>query len=256
MKAVFNIKNVSKVYGADTKALSHIDLEIYENEFLCFLGPSGCGKSTLLEIIAGLQKQTDGEVLFEGISHDKPSKHIGFVFQDASLFPWRTIIDNIAIGLELNGMSKKERYEIANYYLDLVGLNGFGKKYPHQLSGGMRQRAGIARALANNPKVLLMDEPFGAVDHLTRIQLQNDLLEIFIKQKTTIVFVTHDVSEAVFLADRIVLFSPRPGRIKNIYKVPVPRPRNRDDKLLIDLQNRIYNELLGIETQKMPEYSI
>lgn len=255
MNAIFNIKNVSKVYQ-ETHALSNINLEVYENEFLCFLGPSGCGKSTLLEIIAGLQQQTDGEVYFENRLHLKPSKEIGFVFQDASLFPWRTIIDNIAFGLEISGFSKKERYEIASDYLKLVGLAGFEKKYPHQLSGGMRQRAGIARALANKPKVLLMDEPFSAVDHLTRLQLQEDVLEIFQKQKTTIVFVTHDVSEAVYLADRIVLFTPRPGKIKNIYNVKVPRPRNRDDKQLIDLQNRIYNELLGIEIHQQPEYSI
>lgn len=255
MNSIFKINQVSKIY-AETHALSEINLEVYENEFLCFLGPSGCGKSTLLEIIAGLQKQTEGEVLFEDRLHLKPSKEIGFVFQDASLFPWKTIIDNIAFGLEISGVSKKERFEIARHYLELVGLEGFEKKYPHQLSGGMRQRAGIARALANKPKVLLMDEPFSAVDHLTRLQLQEDVLEIFNKQKTTIVFVTHDVSEAVYLADRIVLFTPRPGKIKHIYNVKVPRPRNRDDKLLIDLQNRIYNELIGIETNKLPEYSI
>jgi len=255
MNTIFKINHVSKVYE-ETKALEDIHLEVYENEFLCFLGPSGCGKSTLLEIIAGLQKQTDGEVYFEDRLHLNPSKEIGFVFQDASLFPWRTIIDNITFGLEISGVSKKERYEIARYYLNLVGLTGFEKKYPHQLSGGMRQRAGIARALANQPKVLLMDEPFSAVDHLTRLQLQEDVLEIFEKQKTTIIFVTHDVSEAVYLADRIVLFTPRPGKIKHIYNVKASRPRNRDDKLLIDLQNKIYSELLGIETNQQPEYSI
>ncbi|WP_342431237.1 ABC transporter ATP-binding protein [Neobacillus sp. FSL H8-0543] len=254
--SVFEIENVSKTYNGGTHALNHINLSIQKNEFVCFLGPSGCGKSTLLELLAGLEKPSEGNIFFKEQSLNNPSRKIGFIFQDASLYPWRTIQKNVEIGMEISDVKKIERKERAKYYIDLVGLQGFGEKYPHQLSGGMRQRAGIARALANKPEVLLMDEPFGAVDHLTRLQLQTDLLDIWEKEKMTVVFVTHDVSEAVYLADRIILFSPRPGMIKEIFNVKERRPRNRKNAALISIQNDIYASLQDFEINQGVEFYI
>lgn len=256
MNEIFNINNVSKTYPGGTKALQNIELSINESEFVCFLGPSGCGKSTLLDILAGLEKPSTGTIAFKDRPLTGPSKKIGFVFQDPSLYPWRTTIKNIELGLELKGVPKEERRQQAEYYLKLVGLDGFGSKYPHQLSGGMRQRAGIARAFANQPDVLLMDEPFGAVDHLTRIQLQKDLLTIWKQEKKTVVFVTHDVAEAVYLADRIVLFTPRPGSIKEIFKVNQTRPRNIKDSTFISMQNTIYAGIQDYEVNKGIEFNI
>ncbi|WP_040982835.1 ABC transporter ATP-binding protein [Oceanobacillus jeddahense] len=256
MSKVFDIQHVSKVFDNETVALKEIDLSIEENEFVCFLGPSGCGKSTLLELLSGLEKPSEGKISFKEEALNSPNKKIGFVFQDASLYPWRTTMKNVEFGMELNGVSKKERRKRAQHYLSLVGLEGFEKKYPHQLSGGMRQRAGIARAFANQPDVLLMDEPFGALDHLTRIQLQKDLLEMWTKEKKTVVFVTHDIGEAIFLADRIVLFSPRPGKIKEIITLKQERPRDTQDPELIHKQNEIYASLQGYEENKGIEYNI
>ncbi|MHA7966343.1 ABC transporter ATP-binding protein [Paenibacillus sp. CAU 1782] len=256
--AGFLISDVSKVYdgATPTETLRGIDLTIQDGEFLSILGPSGCGKSTLLEILAGLQTPTSGEVSFDGKALKGPGIERGVVFQDPSLYPWRTVLKNIELGLELRGVERRERREAAQRYVDLVGLGGFEQKYPHQLSGGMKQRAGLARALANSPEVLLMDEPFGAVDHLTRLQLQDDLLNIWEGEKKTIVFVTHDVSEAVFLGDRVVLLSPRPGRINRIFQVPKPRPRKRDDLELLQIQNEIYAALLEVKSEESLEFTI
>ncbi|WP_325536759.1 ABC transporter ATP-binding protein [Sporomusa sp.] len=254
--AEFVIRQVSKVYPGPsaTKSLEEINLTIRDGEFLCILGPSGCGKSTLLEILAGLQQPTSGEIFFNQEKLQTPNPKLGFVFQDPSLYPWRTIADNVALGLEIKGIAKTERKARAEKYLAMVGLQGFENKYPHQLSGGMRQRAGIARALVNNPEVLLMDEPFGAVDHLTRLQLQNDLLDIWQAEKKTVVFVTHDVSEAVFLADRVVLFTPRPGKIKRNFAIKNTRPRRRDDTGLLNMQNEIYMSIYDVKTDADLEY--
>lgn len=256
--AGFKVNGVSKSYGGanPTETLKNIDLTIEDGEFLSILGPSGCGKSTLLEILAGLQSPTSGEVLFDGKKLDGPDKQRGVVFQDPSLYPWRTVFRNVELGLEIRGAPKAERREAAKRYLDMVGLRGFEHKYPHHLSGGMKQRAGLARALANRPEVLLMDEPFGAVDHLTRLQLQDDLLNIWAAEKKTIVFVTHDVSEAVFLGDRVVLLSPRPGRIKSIFHVPHKRPRKRDDIQLLKIQNDIYAAIHEVRTEESLEFII
>jgi NitT/TauT family transport system ATP-binding protein len=247
---------VSSGGAVPVETLRQIDLTIEDGEFLCLLGPSGCGKSTLLEILAGLQQATSGTVLFDGQKLTGPGKERGVVFQDPSLYPWRTIFQNVELGLEIRGTAKRDRKEAVQRYLDLVGLHGFEHKYPHQLSGGMRQRAGIARALANRPKVLLMDEPFGAVDHLTRLQLQDDLLEIWSEEKKTVVFVTHDVSEAVYLGDRVVLLSPRPGRINAIFPVRLKRPRKRDDIELLHIQQEIYAAIHEVKTQQDLEYTI
>ncbi|RXZ80992.1 ABC transporter ATP-binding protein [Paenibacillaceae bacterium] len=254
----FTIDNVSMIYGGEvpTESLSDINLTIGDGEFVSILGPSGCGKSTLLEILAGLQTPTSGEVQFGGVPFRGPDKRRGVVFQDPSLYPWRTIARNVELGLEIRGDDKRQRRETVSQYLKLVGLGGFENKYPHQLSGGMRQRAGLARALANRPEVLLMDEPFGAVDHLTRLQLQDDLLRIWQEEKKTVVFITHDVSEAVYLGDRVVLLSPRPGRIAAEFKVPQARPRKREDLALLDIQNQIYASINQVKTQDSLEFTI
>ena len=220
-----SIKNINKTYidqdGNEVQALHDINLDVAEGEFVCIVGPSGCGKSTLLEIVAGLLDATSGEVLLDGQPVHGTSRDIGVVFQDASLFPWRTVRKNVAFGLEIARVPKEEREERLKRYISMVSLNGFENKYPAQLSGGMRQRAGIARTLAMNPKVILMDEPFSAVDHLTKCTLQEELINIRQAENKTVLFVTHDINEAVFLADRVVLLSPRPSTIQKIYEIPL-----------------------------------
>lgn len=249
--AVFDVRGVSKEFPGTppVQALDTIDLTIEEGEFVVLLGPSGCGKSTLLEILSGLQLPSEGEILFDGEPLSGTSQRLGVVFQDASLFPWRTVGRNVEIGLEIRGVLKAERRELARQRLAAVGLAGFENKYPHQLSGGMRQRAGIARALASDPEVLLMDEPFGAVDHLTRIKLQEELLALWEKERRTVVFVTHDVGEAVFLADRIILLSPRPGRVFRQFVVDHPRPRTRGELGLLGKESEVYAALHDIELE-------
>ncbi|WP_247342242.1 ABC transporter ATP-binding protein [Bradyrhizobium sp. 61] len=245
----FTISSLDKVYpGAPpVRALSNISFSVEEGEFVVLLGASGCGKSTLLEILAGLQQPSGGSALF----HDKPiagpGGELGVVFQDASLYPWRTVAANVGLGLELRGLDKAQARRLVDEHLSLVGLDGFGDKFPHQISGGMKQRAGIARALVGDPDVLLMDEPFGAVDYVTRNKLQEDLIRIWQQRRKTIVFVTHDVGEAVFLADRIVLLSPRPGRVAEIVALDLPRPRRRGDIELLQREARIYDALRALE---------
>ncbi len=224
------LKNVSRKFSSKDQivnALDKVNFEVRDEEFICILGPSGCGKTTLLRIIAGLDAPTSGEILLDGVRVEKPGKDRGMVFQDYSLFPWRTVIDNIAFGLEVMGAEKKERYENAREYLELLGLEKFEKSFPYELSGGMRQRIAIVRALINNPKLLLMDEPFGALDAQTRNIMQFELLRIWEKKHKTILFVTHSVDEAVYLADRIFVMSARPGTVKEIFNVYLLRPRIR-----------------------------
>lgn len=213
--------------GVAVQAIGGVSLSIADDEFISFVGPSGCGKTTLLRIIAGLDHASSGTVLVDGNQISGPSPMVGMVFQEYSLFPWRSILDNVAFGPEMRGVSKKERYEIARRYISLVGLNQFEQSYPFELSGGMRQRVAIARALANDPNLLLMDEPFGALDAQTRNKMQTELLMIWERSKKTILFVTHSVDEAVYLSDRIVVMSPRPGMIRSIVQVTIPRPRDR-----------------------------
>ncbi|WP_421909343.1 ABC transporter ATP-binding protein [Methanolacinia petrolearia] len=225
--------------SASVTALDNIDLHIEDKEFVCLVGPSGCGKTTLLRIIAGLDFPTSGCVTVDGKTVEGPGPERGMVFQEYSLFPWLRIADNIGFGLTRKGVSKAEKQQTVDKYLDLVNLESFGRAYPHELSGGMRQRVAIARALANDPEVLLMDEPFGALDAQTRNMMQRELLDIWTKTKKTIVFVTHSVDEAVFLADRIVVLSPRPGRIREIIDVDLPRIRDRTDQKFANLRRHV-----------------
>lgn len=248
--ALLEVKGVSKLFkvnGKQMEALHDINLDISENEFVCFIGPSGCGKTTLLRVIAGLEEPSSGEIRLEGIPIMGPGPERGMVFQEYSLFPWRTVLDNVAFGLELKGISKDERYRKARQYIKMVGLERFEERYPHELSGGMKQRVAIARALVNEPKALLMDEPFGALDAQTRNIMQSELLRVWEEEKKTVVFVTHSVDEAIYLADRIVIMSARPGKIKDVIKIDLPRPRNRTspqvnvirDRILCDLKSEI-----------------
>lgn len=216
------------------EALEDITFEVRQGEFVCLIGPSGCGKSTLLRTLAGLLPPSAGEVCLRGTPILKPSQAVGLVFQQPTLLPWRTVAGNIALPLELRGTPPAERQQRVMELLELVGLAGFEHTYPHHLSGGMAQRAAIARALAQNPEVLLLDEPFGSLDALTRERMAIALLEIWQHLQRTVVMVTHSVEEAALLADRVVVLSPRPGRIVNIIAVPLPRPRH--PSLLLDLR--------------------
>lgn len=213
--------------GSSLVVLDHVTFDVKDKEFVCILGSSGCGKTTLLRLIAGLDVAQAGSIILDGEEIHGTSPKVGMVFQEYSLFPWRTVIDNIAFGLEMRGIPKEERYRIAERYLELVNLVQFRGSYPSELSGGMRQRVAVARALTLDPVLLLMDEPFGALDAQTRNMLQKELLDIWEETKKTIVFITHSVDEAVFLSDRIIVLTPRPGRICRIFEVSLPRPRER-----------------------------
>jgi NitT/TauT family transport system ATP-binding protein len=225
------IQNLTRTFprenGTTLTAIENLSLTVHDKEFVCVLGPSGCGKTTLLRMIAGLDSASSGEILLDGEQISGPTPKVGIVFQEYSLFPWRSVIDNIAFGLEMRGIARTERNRVAEQYLDLVGLTQFRESYPSELSGGMRQRVAVARALALEPVVLLMDEPFGALDAQTRNMLQHELLGIWEKTRKTIIFITHSVDEAVFLADRIVALTPRPGTICEIIPIDQVRPRDR-----------------------------
>jgi NitT/TauT family transport system ATP-binding protein len=209
-------------------ALRDISLKIHRRELVCVIGPSGCGKSTLIRIIAGLDEPTSGRMLVDGKETSGPSPERGMVFQGYTLFPWRTVKQNVMFGLQMAGRPSSEAEADARQWIDLVGLRNFADNYPHQLSGGMKQRVAIARALAPNPRVLLMDEPFGALDAQTRAQMQSHLLEIWRNVDVTILFITHDLDEAILLADRIIVLKANPSEIHEVIEVPVPRPRSLD----------------------------
>ncbi len=227
-----SIRGVSRSFasttrgGAPTVALQATDLAVAENDFVTILGPSGCGKSTLLRIVAGLDRQTSGEVLLEGQRIAGPGAERGMVFQSYTLFPWLTVRDNVCFGLRERGLPRAQQLEVAGEFLAKVGLRGFENHFPKQLSGGMQQRVAIARALANGPRMLLMDEPFGALDHQTRELMQELLLGIWEAEKKTVLFITHDIDEAVFMGSRVVVMSARPGRIKLDRPVPIAHPRH------------------------------
>ncbi len=228
-----HIHNVTKTYQADAQevlAIDEIDLKIKNKEFATILGPSGCGKSTLLRIVAGLIRPTKGVVRLDGKIIQGPGQDRGMVFQSYTLFPWLTVRENIQFGLEIKGLSKSEQEQTAQEFVEKVGLKGFEKTYPKGLSGGMKQRVAIARALANNPAILLLDEPFGALDAQTRSLMQELLTQVWEELHKTILFVTHDVEEAIFLSDRVFIMTARPGKIKAEIDVPLERPRNYEIK--------------------------
>ncbi len=241
-------RNVSKIFKqragtVQIPVLDSISLRVLENEFLVIVGPGQCGKTTLLRIIAGFETPTTGSVLLDGKAISGPGPDRGMVFQKYTLFPWRTVMANVEMGLKLRGMAKKERREIAGHYINLVGLQGFEKAYPHQLSGGMKQRVGIARAYANDPKVLLLDEPFGQLDAQTRYLMEQETARIWSTEKKTVIFVTNSIDEAVYLADRIVTLEGKlPGRMKSSYSVHLPRPREHIDKKFLELRHQITEE--------------
>jgi ABC-type nitrate/sulfonate/bicarbonate transport system ATPase subunit len=225
MNGILSIRGVERRFDK-TLALQATDLGVAENDFITILGPSGCGKSTLLRIIAGLDRPTGGEVLLDGRAIHGPGADRGMVFQSYTLFPWLTVRENVCFGLVERGMARAQQLEIADAFLAKVGLRGFEHHYPKQLSGGMQQRTAIARALANGPRMLLMDEPFGALDHQTRELMQELLLGIWEAERKTVLFVTHDIDEAVFMGSRVVVMSARPGRIKLDRTVPLAHPRH------------------------------
>lgn len=221
-----------------------ISFEVHPSEFISLVGPSGCGKTTFLRILDGLIPHDEGDILLDGKTVIRPGPDKGFVFQDSSLLPWRTVIDNVVLGLELQGVNKKEARKRAEQYISLVGLKGFDHHYPHELSGGMQQRVNLARALIVDPQVLLMDEPFASLDAQTREIMQAELLKMWSQTKKTVIFVTHQIEEAIFLADRVVVFSARPARIREIVKVGIPRPRSlsvKRTKEFLDLADQIWS---------------
>ena len=243
------IDNVYKEYqgrNGKTIALNGVSLDIKENEFICVVGPSGCGKSTLLNIIAGLLEPTSGTVSLDGKVIEGTGVERGVVFQQYALLPWRTVLKNVMFPLEMKKVPKAEAEAIARKYIKSVGLEGFEKSFPKELSGGMKQRVAIARAYAANPEVLLLDEPFGALDAQTRVQLQSELLETWEKEKKTCFFITHDVDEAVILAQRVIIMSARPGRIKKIVDIDIPYPRTqatKTDPRFLELKSEIWNQV-------------
>ncbi len=233
-----SIEGVGKTFTSrqqSIQALSPINLEVAAGEFVCLLGPSGCGKSTLLSMIAGLESASSGEIRADGRKVQGPGTERVLLFQEAALFPWLDVQRNIEFGLLQSGVKPRERAEIAQYFIELVHLQGFEKSYVHQLSGGMRQRVAIARALAIDPAILLMDEPFGALDALTRDRLHTEIEAIWSRTGKTILFVTHNVREAVALGERVLVFSPRPGRIVREFRIDLPRPRLLEDHALVDV---------------------
>ena len=247
LKNKIELKNVSKVYETRDKqveVLNNLSFEVHENEFLVLLGPGRCGKTVLLNILANLEKQTSGTIEFAG---GRPKMgDLGMVFQKYALFPWKTVMGNVEMSQKLKGVDKKVRQEKAQEYINLVGLKGFENSLPKQLSGGMKQRVGIARAYASESDILLLDEPFGALDAQTRTQLQTELLETWQREKKTCFFITHDVEEAIILAQTVIIMSARPGRIRDIVKIDIPYPRTQETKMtkeFMELKNEIWSQV-------------
>jgi len=251
------IKDVERIFydagGNETIALQKINLSLKRGELVSLIGPSGCGKSTLLRLIAGLDTPTSGELFLVGNLIDKPDHERGLVFQDPTLFPWLDVYENIAFGLKARKVFREQKHEI-DEYINLVGLQGFAKSYPHQLSGGMAQRAALARALVNSPKVLLLDEPLGALDAFTRMHMQDEIIRIWEKKGTTMLMVTHDIDEAIYLSDRIVIMTARPGKIRAIIQVKMDRPRSRNHPDFLRLRSNILEILDYAKTISLSYY--
>jgi len=246
------IRGVSKYYryrGGQTEALGDINLDVDSGEFICLIGESGCGKSTLLQMIAGFEAPSQGTITVNGRPVNGPSQHRGMVFQEASLLPWLTVEKNISLGLNIRHQ-KQGKHEAVRKLISIMELGGFEHRYPSQLSGGMAQRVAIARAIVNSPDVLLLDEPFGALDAFTRLKLQAELAALWQKEQYTTVFVTHDIEEAVFLATRIVVLTPRPGRIARIFNVHLRRPRDRSNPEFMRLRMMIAGEFMSLRNEE------
>ena len=240
------LENVSKSYQNKNKRIevvNQISFEVYDNEFLVILGPGLCGKTVLLNMIAGIEQPDSGEILLDGTRVDQADCQTGMVFQKMALMPWKTVMENVEIGLKLAGMEKKRRREICQKYIDLVGLQGFESAYPAQLSGGMKQRVGIARAYAVNPKILIMDEPFGQLDAQTRYQMEDEILKIWEKEKRTVIFVTNNIEEALYLGDRIILLEKRPAAIRETFDISLQRPRDMMDEKFINKRTEISDKM-------------
>jgi NitT/TauT family transport system ATP-binding protein len=253
------IEQVSKTFISNDNVpqtvLSEVNLRITDGEFLCLLGPSGCGKTTLMNLIAGFEKPTTGSIIIDGQLVVRPHpKHIT-IFQDYGLFPWRTVLDNVLFGLEAKGIEKKEARKIAKDYLDLVGLTAAAEQFPRQLSGGMKQRVSIARALAVEPDILLMDEPFGALDAFTRYRLQDEILRIWQEKKPTIIFVTHDIDEAIYLGQKVVIMAPNPGRIQTILPIDLSKPADRSGEEFGTYRREIFRSFAMVQEENL-EYMI
>lgn len=247
-KKVLSIKNLSKTYvskdgGTKNHVIDDISFDVYENEFLVIFGPGQNGKTTLLKCLAGLEEKSEGEIRFKDNEVVGPNPALGFVYQSIALFPWLTVKDNVEFGPKVRGVKAEEIPITSQKYIDLVGLSGFENRYPSQLSGGMKQRVGIARAYANNPEILFMDEPFSALDAQTRYLMSDELQKIWQKEKRTVVFVTNNIEEAIFLADRIILLSNSPAKIKKEYKINLPHPRDYVDEEFLRLREEITNNM-------------
>lgn len=247
------IKRFAQQDAEDIIALSGIDLEIKAGEFVSLIGASGCGKSTLLRLIAGLNRADEGKLYIDEKEIIKPSYERGLVFQNPMLFPWLNVYHNVAFGLKARNVYKNNKEEV-DKFIDLVGLSSFHKSYPHQLSGGMAQRVSLARALVNQPKVLLLDEPLGALDAFTRMNMQDELIRIWQERKTTMIMVTHDVDEAIYLSDRIIVMTPRPAKIESCIEVDISRPRDRSNPEFLDLRTKILKILDFAGNEKEPDY--
>lgn len=250
-------KRFKSARGDQQIALSRLDLDIKAGEFVCLVGPSGCGKTTLINLMAGFEKPTSGSVLIDGEQVTAPNPDHIMIFQDYGLYPWRTVLGNVLFGLQARGVAAGEAREKALAALEMVGLSQSIDKHPHELSGGMKQRASIARALAVEPSVLFMDEPFAALDAFTRLHLQDELLRIWTEKKPTVVFVTHDLDEAIALGQRVVLMAPMPGRIQKVLEVNLPHPRERTDHEFAAFRKRLFTEFHLVHQQAAAvEYQI
>jgi len=259
---ILSVRDLKKSFGANGSShvvFDHLSLEIHRREFICAVGPSGCGKSTLARIVAGLDEASGGQILLNGEAVAGPGPDRGMVFQGYTLFPWLTVRSNVMFGLQMSGKAPSTADIEARQWLDMVGLSKFADAYPHELSGGMKQRVAIARALANNPRILIMDEPFGALDAQTRAQMQNYLLQIWKKVDVTILFITHDLDEAAFLSDRIIVMGVNPGGIREVIENPVPRPRSPAQfispeflSLKKRLEHHIHPPVEGEPAEKLP----
>ncbi|AHK46542.1 ATP-binding protein [Ensifer sp. Root142] len=253
-----SFQNVSRRFGeggGSLLALDRLSLDIADGEFITVVGPSGCGKSTAMNIAAGLTDVSDGRVLVDGKGVDGPGPERGVIFQQYALFPWLTVRQNVEFGLRIKGMAATERRRVSDHFIGLVGLTDFADALPKTLSGGMKQRCAIARAYAVNPSILLMDEPFGALDALTRVNMQDQLLDTWTRERRTVIFITHDVDEAVYLANRVVVMAARPGRLHDVIPVDLPYPRTEEIRLsqtFADIRNRVWHAVYHQKPQIEP----